>query len=80
MQHPPRWKKGKPQCAWSAPRCLHGQMGCADDGALAAVVVYEELSILQVFDAFTDEGAQVVLEGHLTPEDLAEALDATDAS
>lgn len=48
------------------------------DGALAAVVVYEELSILEVFDRFEAQGASIVLEGHLSPVELAEALDATE--
>lgn len=49
------------------------------DGALAAIVVYEELSILAVMDAFESEGARMVIEGHLSPEELDAALDATEA-
>lgn len=50
------------------------------DGELAAVILYEELSIRHAFDAFTDEGAEVVLVGHLSAIELDGALDATDAA
>lgn len=50
------------------------------DGALAAVVLYEELGILGVLNAWSNDGAKLVLEGHLTPVELAEALDATDVA
>lgn len=53
--------------------------GELDEGVLAAVVVYEELAILDVFDRFEADGAEVVLEGHLSPIELADALDSTDA-
>lgn len=50
-----------------------------DDGALAAVVVFEELSILSVIKAWEAEGAELVSDGHLTPFELEEALDATES-
>lgn len=48
------------------------------DDALAVIVVFEELSILRVLEAWEADGAHVVAAGHLTPVELAEALDATD--
>ncbi len=48
------------------------------DGMLAAVVVYEELAIIPALDAWEDEGATILLEGHLTPAELTDALDATE--
>lgn len=50
------------------------------EGAVAAIVVYEELSVLGVFETFEGEGAEIVLEGHLSPVELAAALDASDAA
>lgn len=49
------------------------------DGTTAAIVVYEELSMFAVIDAWSAEGARLVADGQLTPADLAAALDATDA-
>lgn len=50
------------------------------DGAAAVILVYEELIVLGVVDAWADEGGRLVSMGHLTPADLAVALDATDAN
>lgn len=50
------------------------------DGALAAVVVYEELAILSALDAWEAEGGHVVSEGHLSVVELVEALDATESA
>lgn len=49
------------------------------EGAVALVLVYEELSMLAVLDAWTAEGGHPVEEGQLTPIDLSAALDAADA-
>jgi hypothetical protein len=49
-------------------------------GALAAVVVYEELSMLPVLQAWERDGGRVVVAGPVLPEDLVEALDTVDAA
>lgn len=54
--------------------------GALTDGALAVVVVYEELSILPAISAWTGSGARLALEGHLTPADLDAALDTTESA
>ena len=46
-------------------------------GSVAAVLVYEELAILPVIEAWTRSGAKVVTEGHLSLDELAAALDNT---
>ncbi|MFU9026373.1 DUF6325 family protein [Rhodococcus erythropolis] len=46
-------------------------------GSVAAVLVYEELAILPVIEAWTRSGAKVVTEGHLSVDELAAALDNT---
>lgn len=48
------------------------------DGAVAAIVVYEELAVLAAFDAFEAGGAHLHSEGHLSVAELVDALDATD--
>jgi len=48
-------------------------------GALAAVLVYEELSLAPALAAWRDGGARVVATGQLTEADIVAALDATDA-
>lgn len=46
-------------------------------GRVAAVLVYEELAVLPVLEAWTRAGATIVAEGHLSVNDLATALDNT---
>lgn len=47
-------------------------------GALAAILVYEELSMLEVVEAWESGGAALLVEGPLTVDELDSALDATD--
>jgi hypothetical protein len=49
-------------------------------GAVAVVLVYEELTMLSVVDAWTEEGARHITDGQLTPADIAAALDSSERS
>lgn len=46
------------------------------DGSLAAILVYEELSLLGVLAAWSTAGATILTEAHLEPDDILAALDA----
>ena len=46
-------------------------------GATAAVVVYEELSILRVIEAWENAGARIMSEGPIDVDDIATALKET---
>ena len=48
------------------------------EGSTAVVLVYEELNILSVVEAWEAGGGRLVTDGYLTPEDVAAALDATE--
>ncbi|MFZ2512290.1 MAG: DUF6325 family protein [Gordonia sp. (in: high G+C Gram-positive bacteria)] len=48
-------------------------------GSLACVVVYEELGMRPVLEAFAADGAAIVAEGPVTVGDLEAALDSLDA-
>lgn len=47
-------------------------------GGVAAILVYEELTMLPVLDAWEASGATVVAAGPILPDDLLTALDATE--
>ena len=47
-------------------------------GSLAAILVYEELSLLGVLAAWSTAGATILTETHLEPDDILAALDAAD--
>jgi hypothetical protein len=47
-------------------------------GSVAAVVVYENRWVFSVMDAWRREGARLVADGGLSPEELVAALDATE--
>lgn len=47
-------------------------------GSLAAILVYEELSLLGVLAAWSAAGATILTEAHLGPDDILAALDAAD--
>ena len=47
-------------------------------GSVAAVVVYENRWVFSVVDAWRREGARLVADGGLSPEELIAALDATE--
>ncbi|CCW14424.1 DUF6325 family protein (plasmid) [Rhodococcus aetherivorans] len=47
-------------------------------GGVAAVLIYEELSMLTVLDAWKDGGARVIAEGPISLDELAAALDTTE--
>lgn len=48
------------------------------DDSIAAVVIYEELSVLPAIAAWTAAGATVISQGPVTLTELVEALDATE--
>ena len=48
------------------------------EGSTGVVLVYEELNILSVVEAWEAGGGRLVTDGYLTPEDVAAALDATE--
>jgi Family of unknown function (DUF6325) len=55
------------------------QIGAAiAPGSVAAVVVYENRWVFSVVDAWRREGARLVADGGLSPDDLVAALDATE--
>jgi hypothetical protein len=43
-------------------------------GSLAAVLVYEELTLLPVIEAWTAQGGRVITEGHLDLDELGRVL------
>lgn len=47
-------------------------------GSVAAVLVYEELTVLPVLDAWVRSGARVITEGHISVDELADALNETE--
>jgi Family of unknown function (DUF6325) len=47
-------------------------------GSVAAVVVYENRWVFGVVDAWRREGARLIADGGLSPDELVAALDATD--
>ena len=47
-------------------------------GSVAAVVVYENRWVFSVVDAWRREGARLVADGGLSPEEIVAALDATE--
>lgn len=49
-------------------------------GGLAAVVIYEHLSLLPVLETWRAEGATIGAEGPVAAEDLEAALDATEST
>jgi hypothetical protein len=49
-------------------------------GSVAAVVVYENRWVFSVVDAWRREGARLVADGGLSPEELVAALDATETA
>jgi hypothetical protein len=49
-----------------------------ESGSVAALLVYEELSLLPVLAAWQRSGARLVTEGHVSAEDLVLALDASE--
>jgi hypothetical protein len=50
------------------------------DGAVAAVVVFENLWVLDVVDRWADHGARLIFDGSVPVADLLTALDATDTN
>lgn len=46
-------------------------------GSIAAVLLYEELTLVPVIKAWTDQGARVITDGHLELDELAAVLAAT---
>ena len=49
-------------------------------GSVAAVVVYENRWVFSVVDAWRHEGARLIADGGLSPDELVAALDATEPS
>lgn len=49
-------------------------------GSIAAVVIYENRWIFSVVDAWRREGARLIADGGLSPDELVAALDATEPS
>jgi hypothetical protein len=49
-------------------------------GSVAAVIIFENRWVLGVADAWRREGARLIADGGLSAGDVADALDATDAS
>lgn len=49
-------------------------------GAVTAVVIYENLWIFSVVDAWRRHGARLISDGGVSPEDLIAALDATETN
>lgn len=49
-----------------------------ENGSLAAILVYEELSLLGVLAAWSAAGATILTEAHIEPDDILAALDAAD--
>ena len=47
-------------------------------GSVAAVIVYENRWVLSVVDAWRREGARLIADGGLSPDELVAALDATE--
>ncbi|MFE4500643.1 hypothetical protein ACFRFQ_12325 [Rhodococcus sp. NPDC056743] len=47
-------------------------------GSVAAVLVYEELAVLPVLDAWVRSGARVITEGHISLDELESALNETE--
>jgi hypothetical protein len=47
-------------------------------GSIAAVLVYEEVALIPVVAAWHSAGGRLALVGHLEPEELDDALDATE--
>ena len=47
-------------------------------GAVAAVIVYEDPSLLGAIKAWQDEGAEIVAEGPIVVDDIVDALDDSD--
>ena len=58
-----------------------GQIASAiQPGSVAAVVVYENRWVFGVVDAWRREGARLIADGGLSPDELVAALDATEPS
>ncbi|MCK0440647.1 DUF6325 family protein [Gordonia alkaliphila] len=53
--------------------------GAVTSGSLACVVIYEELGMRSVLEAFAADGAAVIAEGPVAIDDLEAALDSLDA-
>lgn len=49
-----------------------------EPGGVAAMLVYEELSALPMIAAWQREGARMIIDGPVTPEDIVQALDSTE--
>lgn len=47
-------------------------------GSVAAVLVYEELTLLPVLEAWAQAGGRVITEGHISLDELATALNETE--
>ncbi|OYD67482.1 DUF6325 family protein [Rhodococcus sp. OK302] len=47
-------------------------------GSVAAVLVYEEMTLLPVLDAWARAGGRVITEGHISLDELATALNETE--
>ena len=52
--------------------------GDISPGSVAAALVYEELVILPVMTAWQRGGARIITEGHISPDEILLALDATE--
>ncbi|MGS0683703.1 DUF6325 family protein [Nakamurella sp. GG22] len=52
--------------------------GNISPGSVAAALIYEELVVLPVLAAWQRSGARIVTEGHISPEEILLALDATE--
>ena len=52
--------------------------GNINPGDVAAALIYEELVILPVITAWQRSGARIITEGHISPEEILLALDATE--
>ena len=57
---------------------LHQIASAIAPGSVAAVVVYENRWVFSVVDAWRREGARLVADGGVSPEELLAALDATE--
>jgi hypothetical protein len=57
---------------------LHQIAAAIAPGSVAAVVVYENRWVFSVVDAWRREGARLVADGGVSPEELLAALDATE--
>lgn len=51
-----------------------------ESGSVAAIVIYEDRSVIPVIEAWERSGARLIGEGSLLPDEVLEALDLTDAA